>query len=94
MSLRKLFSRIKRTSVEDAQRRAADLQGDHTVASVMADFYSRQAAALDPKNGTDHWTYAETRQKELDALAEQAHLARAVDEAQARLQAIIQSNQR
>ena len=91
MSIRKLLTRFTRTSVEDAQRRAADLQGEHTVASVMHGFYERQAASLDPTNGVDHWTYAEARQKELDAARDQAHLARAVDEAQARLQAAIQA---
>ena len=93
MNLRKFFSRFKRTSIEDAQQLAADLQGEHTVASVMQDFYARQAASLDPTNGVDHWTYAEVRQKQLDAQADQAHLARAVDEAQARLQAAIQAQQ-
>lgn len=93
MSLRKFLSRVRRTSIEDAQRRAADLQGEHTVASVMQDFYARQAASLDPTDGVNHWTYAEVRQKQLDALADQTHLARAVDEAQARLQAAIQAQQ-
>ena len=94
MSLRKLFTRFSKTTVEQAQERAALLQGEHTFSSVMADFYQQQCESLDPDDDINHWTFAEAKQKFLDNRADMARLARAVDEAQAKLTATIQSEQR
>lgn len=85
MSLRKFFSRFKKTSVEQAQQRAALLQGEHTFATVMVSFYDGQVESINPHD--DWWTFAEVKQKQVDMRAEQARLARACDEAQAQLTA-------